>query len=128
MHTYKDLFYAKDKDQESFRRSKKKGRIVMTITKKHLKELADIVYAATQKAETCTAPGDQDLEAVAREIKSFAQRHAPNFSESHWNDHMHKRRMAEENKPEPNKQYRLVGGTGEKSIARGNTWAESEIK
>jgi hypothetical protein len=51
----------------------------MTITKKHLKELADIVYDAQQKAETCTAPGDQDLEAIAREIKSFAQRHAPNF-------------------------------------------------
>jgi len=31
-------------------------------------------------------------------------------------------------KPQPNKQYRLVGKTGEKSIARGNTWAESEIK
>jgi hypothetical protein len=26
----------------------------MTITKKHLKELADIVYDAQQKAETCT--------------------------------------------------------------------------
>ena len=62
----------------------------MTITKKHLNELADIVYDALQKAETCTGPGDQDLEAIAREIKSFAQRHAPNFSESHWNDYMHK--------------------------------------
>jgi SRSO17 transposase len=51
----------------------------MTITKKHLKELADIVYDAQQKAETCTGPGDQDLEAVASQIKSFAQRHAPNF-------------------------------------------------
>ena len=28
MHTYTDLFYAKDKDRESFRRSKKKGRIM----------------------------------------------------------------------------------------------------
>tara|TARA_R100000687_G_scaffold70829_1_gene60501 strand:+ start:192 stop:398 length:207 start_codon:yes stop_codon:yes gene_type:complete len=60
------------------------------ITKKHLKELADIVYDALQKAETCTGPGDQDLEAIAREIKSFAQRHAPNFSESHWDSYMHK--------------------------------------
>jgi hypothetical protein len=63
----------------------------MTITKKHLKELADIVYDAQQKAETCTAPGDQDLEAVASQIKSFAQRHAPNFDESRWNDYMHKK-------------------------------------
>ena len=99
----------------------------MTITKKHLKELADIVYDAQQKAETCTAPGDQDLEAVASQIKSFAQRHAPNFSESHWNDYMHKLKKAED-KPEPNKQYRLIGKSGESSIARGNTWAESEIK
>lgn len=61
------------------------------ITKKHLKELADIVYMAQQKAATCTGPGDQDLETVASEIKSFAQRHAPNFSESHWNDYMTKK-------------------------------------
>ena len=63
----------------------------MTITKKHLKELADIVYMAQQKAATCTGPGDQDLETVAREIKSFAQRHAPNFSESHWESYMIKK-------------------------------------
>jgi hypothetical protein len=69
----------------------------MTITKKHLKELADIVYDAQQKAETCTAPGDQDLEAIARDIKSFAKRYAPNFDESRWNDYMHKKRKAEEN-------------------------------
>ncbi len=67
----------------------------MTITKKHLNELADIVYDALQKAETCTGPGDQDLEAVAREIKSFAQRHASNFDESRWNDYMHKLKMLE---------------------------------
>ena len=67
----------------------------MTITKKHLKELADIVYDAQQKAETCTAPGDQDLEAIARDIKSFAKRYAPNFDESRWADYMHKKRKAE---------------------------------
>ena len=61
------------------------------ITKKHLKELADIVYMAQQKAATCTGPGDQDLETVASEIKSFAQRHAPNFDESRWNDYMYKK-------------------------------------
>jgi len=32
------------------------------------------------------------------------------------------------NKPEYNKQYRLIGKAGEKSIAKGNTWAESEVK
>lgn len=32
------------------------------------------------------------------------------------------------NKPENNKQYRLIGKAGEKSIAKGNTWAESEVK
>ena len=31
-------------------------------------------------------------------------------------------------KPQQNKQYLLVGGEGTKSIANGNTWAESEIK
>ena len=62
----------------------------MTITKKHLNELANIVYDALQKAETCTGPGDQDLEAVASKIKSFAQRHAPNFDESRWRDYLHK--------------------------------------
>jgi hypothetical protein len=41
--------------------------------------------------------GDQDLEAIARDIKSFAKRHAPNFDESRWNDYMHKKRKAEEN-------------------------------
>ena len=103
----------------------------MTITKKHLKELADIVYDAQQKAETCTAPGDQDLEAIAKDIKSFAQRHAPNFDESRWNDYMHKKMKAED-KPEPSKQYRLTTFSpkhkGQPSIANGNTWAESEIK
>jgi len=33
----------------------------------------------------------------------------------------------EKNKPTPNKQYRLTGGTGEKCIANGNSWAESEV-
>lgn len=33
-----------------------------------------------------------------------------------------------EDKPEPGKQYRLIGRTGEASIAKGNTWAEAEIK
>jgi len=31
-------------------------------------------------------------------------------------------------KPEPGKQYRLIGKAGEKSIAKGNTWAESLIE
>lgn len=57
----------------------------MTITKKHLKELADIVYKAQAQAPE-----------VAGEIKSFAQRHAPNFSESHWADYMHKLKKADE--------------------------------
>ena len=90
----------------------------MPITRKHLTELADIVYSLTKK-------GEQD---GANAVEGFARRYAPNFDQSRWDDHMHKRRKAEENKPEPNKQYRLVGKTGEKSIARGNTWAESEIK
>ena len=32
------------------------------------------------------------------------------------------------NKPEANKSYMLVGGSNVKSIAAGNTWAESEVK
>ena len=102
----------------------------MTITKKHLKELADIVYKAQKQAQRHKQESllaKLDLEEVAEEVKSFARRHAPNFSESHWNDYMHKLKKAED-KPEPNKQYRLVGKSGESSIARGNTWAESEIK
>lgn len=87
----------------------------MTITKKHLKELADIVYNLSIK-------GEQD---GANAVEGFARRHAPNFSQSHWDSYMHRQRVG---KPEPNKQYRLVGKSGESSIARGNTWAESEIK
>ena len=83
------------------------------ITKKHLKELADIVYDLSKK-------GEHD---GALAVEGFARRHAPNFSQSHWDDHMHRRRVG---KPELNKQYRLTGGKA--SIARGNTWAESEIK
>tara|TARA_X000001388_G_scaffold35113_2_gene24713 strand:+ start:251 stop:493 length:243 start_codon:yes stop_codon:yes gene_type:complete len=32
------------------------------------------------------------------------------------------------NKPQPGKQYRLIGKASEKSIARGNSWQESEVK
>jgi len=35
--------------------------------------------------------------------------------------------VAKPNKPEEGKQYRLIGGSDEPSIANGNTWAESEI-
>lgn len=31
-------------------------------------------------------------------------------------------------KPKPNKVYKLTGGHGEKCIANGNTWKESEVK
>jgi hypothetical protein len=58
----------------------------MTITKKHLKELADIVLVAQTQAP---------VEDVAELIKSFAKRHAPNFSESHWDDYMHKQKKAD---------------------------------
>ncbi len=34
----------------------------------------------------------------------------------------------QEDRPEYGKQYRLIGRTGEASIAKGNTWAEAEIK
>ena len=33
-----------------------------------------------------------------------------------------------EDKPEPNKQYRLTGGKDQKAISNGNTWAEGEGK
>ena len=61
----------------------------MTITKKHLKELADIVYMAKYHAHA-------DLYGVAEEIKSFAERYAPNFDESRWNDYIHKLKKADE--------------------------------
>lgn len=35
---------------------------------------------------------------------------------------------ARQDKPEPYKQYRLIGRQGEPSIAKGNTWAESEVQ
>ena len=57
----------------------------MTITKKHLKELADIVHKAQAQAPE-----------IAEEIKSFAKRYAPNFDESRWSDHMHKRKQEDE--------------------------------
>ena len=53
----------------------------MTITKKHLKELADIVYMAQSQAQA---------HEIAEEVKSFAKRHAPNFDESRWRDYLHK--------------------------------------
>lgn len=94
----------------------------MTITKKHLKELADIVYEARK---LCDGNNDALAQFVELKIQIFAKQHAPNFDHSKWNDYMHKLKKAED-KPEPNKRYRLTGG--EASIARGNTWAESEIK
>lgn len=36
--------------------------------------------------------------------------------------------VAKSNKPKEGKQYLLIGGTDQPSIANGNTWAESEIK
>ena len=71
----------------------------MTITKKHLKELADIVYKAQKQAQRHRQESllaRLDLEEVAEEVKSFAQRHAPNFDESRWNDYMRKKRKADE--------------------------------
>jgi hypothetical protein len=65
----------------------------MTITKKHLKELADICYMA-EHPQAHDVPSRPQ---IAREIKSFAKRYAPNFDESRWNDYMHKKRKAEEN-------------------------------
>ena len=65
------------------------------ITKKHLKELADIVYMAQSQAQQRV---DQELSThlVTQEIKSFAKRHAPNFDESRWNDYMHKLRQRDQ--------------------------------
>ena len=31
-------------------------------------------------------------------------------------------------KPQPNKTYMLIGGTDDKCISNGNTWADSEVK
>ena len=36
--------------------------------------------------------------------------------------------MKNKGKPESNKVYALTGGHGDKCIANGNTWAESEVK
>ena len=36
--------------------------------------------------------------------------------------------VAKPNKPEEGKQYRLIGGSNQPSIANGNTWAESVIE
>ena len=62
----------------------------MTITKKHLKELADIVHMAQYQAQQGI---EQELAThlLTQEIKSFAKRDAPNFDESRWNDYMHKK-------------------------------------
>ncbi len=58
----------------------------MTITKKHLKELADIVYKLSKN-------GDHDN---AQELEGFARRHAPNFDQSRWDDHIYKRQKEDE--------------------------------
>ena len=57
------------------------------ITKKHLKELADICYMAELEEMHHDV---QSRPQISREIKSFAQRHAPNFDESRWDDYMRK--------------------------------------
>lgn len=57
----------------------------MPITKKHLTELADIVYKAQAQAPE-----------IAEDVKNFAKRYAPNFSESHWSSYMHKRKQEDE--------------------------------
>lgn len=49
--------------------------------------MADIVLVAQTQAP---------VEDVAELIKSFAKRHAPNFSESHWDDYMHKKQLQEQ--------------------------------
>ena len=59
----------------------------MTITKKHLKELADIVLVARSL---------KSVEYTEGLIKRFAKRHAPNFDESKWNDYMHNMQKKEE--------------------------------
>ena len=71
----------------------------MTITKKHLKELADIVYKAQKQAQRHRQESllaRLDLEEVAEEVKNFAKRYAPNFSESHWSSYMHKKQLQEQ--------------------------------
>jgi hypothetical protein len=65
------------------------GKEKMTITKKHLNELADIVYMAHHSSMVSDQP-HADLETISNEIKSFAKRHAPNFDESRWRDYLHK--------------------------------------
>ncbi len=50
----------------------------MTITKKHLKELADIAFEASKKGESDTSFA----------IYAFARRHCPNFDRSKWDDHL----------------------------------------
>ncbi len=67
------------------------------ITKKHLKELADIVHKAQILGGLLAAGGMPHGFAteIAGEVISFAKRHAPNFSESHWNDYMHKQKKAD---------------------------------
>jgi len=49
------------------------------ITKKHLNELAHIVFYLSKQ-------GEQD---GANAVEGFARRHAPNFSQSHWDSYMY---------------------------------------
>jgi hypothetical protein len=50
------------------------------ITKKHLNELADIVFYLSKQ-------GEQD---GANAVEGFARRYAPNFDQSRWDAYMHK--------------------------------------
>ena len=50
------------------------------ITKKHLNELAHIVFYLSKQ-------GEQD---GANAVEGFARRHAPNFDQSRWDAYMHK--------------------------------------
>ena len=45
-----------------------------------------------------------------------------------WNRPPTPKKKEVEDKPEQGKIYALFGGEGEPCIAKGNTWAESEVK
>ncbi len=65
----------------------------MTITKKHLNELATIVQEIKQ---VCDKNNDSIVLHLELRLKIFARRYAPNFDESKWTDYMHKLKKIDE--------------------------------
>lgn len=90
---------------------------------------------------TCTesemplAQSVRTAQAIARRL-SLTKHHVIVSNDKGWEEYESAKKvswsvpdgMSSEDRPEPGKQYSLTGGKGQKCIANGDSWAESEVK